>query len=277
MKRILTPLITLGLLASVTAKAAIPVTRYDAYIVEIPQQYAAQGWYWGFSGGANFMYPTNMRDKLVNGSNGLQITDSSLPGVKVNAYGGEFISLCTGYRIYGWRFEAELDYRHNKWSKVNNVFTLRSPPVWPPNPIVFPQPTTKQGDTIIGTLFLNLDYDWYWTTGWIFTLGIGGGYSYAYYDANLTSTGDHQPFPGTPNSFAGANFDFSGSGGNWVGQIMAGLSYRWNAALETGISYRLMARPAIHYNVHNRFANGWTVEFEPKYVANTISIDFRFT
>lgn len=289
MKRTFSSLVMLGLVGTTATQAAKPVTCYDAYVQEVPQKYAAQGGYWGFNLGGNFIQRTNTNLTLFTDSSANPNPGNvgfTLPNISESYNGGEYVAVTTGYRIYRWRFEGELGYRHNKVSKINKLFyvTNNNPPatINNPNPPALtesvPAPSMKQGDTIIGTLMLNVLYDYYYTSGWLITFGLGLGYGATYYDASITQYGDKTDFinlPNNPNPFG--FIDFSGYSGAFSGQAIIGTAYRWNNYIETGITYRFLVRTRSHYTVDNVFLNGWQVQFSPEYITNTIALEFRFT
>ncbi|MDQ2994117.1 MAG: hypothetical protein M3R00_04100 [Pseudomonadota bacterium] len=275
MKRILLPLVAVSsLFGYATAQSAIPVTRYDAYIVEVPQYYAAQGGYFGFNLGVNLLYAYNTHPVLETDNASIAFSGTRLPDINVSSKAGEYIALTTGYRIYGFRFEGELAYRHNNISRIQNLFSATQPPPAFPDNITPLSNQFHQGDNVTGALMLNLYYDRYYTSGWMWMIGLGIGYSLTYYDAEIMT--EAQPV------------NFTGTTTNPAGQIILGFAYRWNPGLETGLTYRLFAKPAGDYNVRGRngFDDGagfgnvpdtWTISFSPKYITNTISLEFRFT
>ncbi len=268
MKRILSSLAFLSLVGSTVSQAAIPVTRYDAYVVEVPQLYAAQGGYWGFLLGGNFPTPSNTHPRIINDPNNVLINGQELPGMTIAYKGGEFAGLTAGYRIYGFRFEAELDYRHNKWSKLKRAFVRTNETI--DGPIFLELPAIlKQGDTVLGSIMGNIIYDFYYTSGWMWSIGFGLGYSVAYFDGNIKDVPD--PF-GQLHTF-----DISGTKGAFAGQFILGAAYRWNPCIETGLTYRLFARQGGTYNSRGTFIDTYIVEFGPKYIAHTINFELRFT
>lgn len=271
MKRILSSLAIASLVGATTAQAAIPITRYDAYVVEIPHCYANQGAYWGIIGGVNQPYHSNYKNHIVSDDLNIVLSGTTLPGFTVDYHPGPFIGLTAGFRIYWARFEAELSYRYNKIDEIIGFFQLTGYDVVPnPNPppatILIPATITTPnipdvGGLHVGTLFGNFYFDVYYTSGWLWSIGVGvGGIGY-YIDGSLTG------FP----------VDFNYASMNIAGQIILGVSYTWSPCIETGITYRLMGAPNTHHEENGFYYPNWRVEISHPYVTNTLAFEIRFT
>jgi opacity protein-like surface antigen len=258
-----------------SAQAAIPITSYESTAVEIPQEYAVQGGYWGFFLGYNYIGDNTLSPSLVvdpSYSNLLPLAD-----LTVQNGAGFILGLSTGYRIYRWRFEIEASYRTNQAdmivslpttanSSANGSTVILGPPgnVPPTNLSDIPD-TGATGNTVAASIMVNVMYDRYFTSGWMWMLGAGIGGTYIDYGAHWVGV--------TSNS----KLDFSNTSKGFAFQLIAGIGYTWTDHIETAVTYRFFMPIQNNYDIQDDFILARTVEFSPSYVSHTINLEIRFT
>lgn len=223
--------------------AAIPITSYESTAVEIPEDYAVQGGYTGFSVGYNRLGDVNMKPAVVGGN--------SLPDLTTSSKAGYSLKLSSGYRLYRWRFEAELGYRSNEAEKVTDSSTNTE--------------YLATDNTTAITIMGNIIYDRYYQSGWLWMLGGGIGAARIDYAA----TTDDKP-----------NLSSAFNKASIVPAVQAilGIGYVWSDHIETAVSYHYFFPISSSYTSNNNIEfNNEFVEFKPDYKAHTINLEIRFT
>ncbi len=258
----------------ISAQAAIPITSYESTAVEIPSEYAVQGGYTGVAVGLNFSGTNNMGVELIpdttNPDDVIQFPDLS-----IKSKPGIVLMLTSGYRIYRWRFEAELAYRFNKSETISTFTYAVSPP--PPGPITphsLNEDLAANGGTSAISLMGNILYDRYYISGWMWTLGFGAGGVYLNYNTSAdTESLAGAPFPVDPAS----SFTFTKKTFVPAVQAIIGFGYTWSDHLETALTYRYMFLFNDKYWADGTFIHNRTIQFNPQYRVNMLNLEFRFT
>lgn len=256
MKRNLLTIMTLSSFG-LAAQAAIPITSYEATAVEIPQEYAVQGGYWGLALGYNIVSNQTIGVSLVRNSSNDDLI--SFPDMVVTSKKGVSAQLTSGYRIYRWRFEGELGYRLNRAFDISNV-----PESTDPNG-TFLYGFASGGTSVI-SLMVNVTYDRYFQSGWMWILGGGIGGAHINYFSSFST-----PPAGSPE------LDFTNSNITFAVQGIAGVGYTWSDHIETAITFRYFRPFSSRYDVENDFISGQRFQFNPQYNAQTINLEMRFT
>lgn len=275
---------------ALSAHGAIPISCYESTAVEIPFEYAVQGGYWGIAVGYNYAPTIHYDPKYVVGGDFENLL--SFPSeMSQTSKAGYDILVSTGYRYWSWRFEAELGFRNNKGNKITGLpssaeaVTLTGPPFdIPPENITGMPNVTATGSITAYSLMVNVHYDRYYTSGWMWSLGLGAGGAYVNYgvsrsDVNFTTT---CPLPFS--DYSCSTYDFTHSTTNFAAQAILGIGYAWNQHVETALTYHFFYPLRSHYDVTNDFITGdplidpeFTVQFKPNYYSHTLNLEFRFT
>ena len=270
---------------ALSAHGADPITCYESTAVEIPFDYAVQGGYWGVALGYNYAPTLHYDPQYAVGGDFTNLV--SFPTeMSQTSKAGYDVMLTTGYRYYSWRFEAELGFRNNKGNKITglpstaDIPTLTVTPFFIPGPNLTDMPdVTATGSIDAITLMGNIIYDRYYTTGWMWSIGLGAGGSRINFgvsrsDVNFTTIADY--------SFSG--YDFTHTTTNFAAQLILGVGYAWNQYVETALTYHFLYPLSSHYDVTNDFILGnpaidanFTVQFKPNYFSHTLNLEFRFT
>lgn len=247
----------------ISAQAAIPISSYETSVVEIPSEYAVQGGYTGFSVGLNYIGDNDMGLQFIPDTTTPEnVID--LPDMTITSKQGYFLSLTSGYRIYRWRFEAELGYRFNKAETISN-FTYGIPS--PPNTLA--DDIAASGNTKALTLMGNILYDRYYTSGWMWTLGFGVGGAMLDYDLSVDA--NSLPPHGT------STLQFNKRSFVPAVQGIVGIGYTWSDHIETAVTYRYLFPFTSRYWVEDKFIAGRTIQFDPQYRVNMLNFEIRFT
>jgi hypothetical protein len=244
-----------------SAQGAIPITSYETTAVEIPSEYAVQGGFWGISAGVNYIGANDMGMALIPNTTMPDLV-VDLPDLTINSKQGYDILLTSGYRIYRWRFEAELGYRFNKAETITN-FTY-GPPI-----ATLSDDIAASGSTKAITLMGNVMYDRYFTTGWMWMLGLGIGGAVIDMDVSV----DANSVPAHGNS----QLQFNKRKIVPAVQGIVGIGYAWNDHIETAVTYRYIYPFNNKFWVEGKFIENATIQFNPQYHANVINFEIRFT
>ncbi len=266
MKRNLLSTLTLSGIC-ISAQAAIPITSYESTAVEIPSEYAVQGGYTGLGLGLNYIGANDIGLQLIpNTVNPEDVID--LPDLTVNSKQGYVLTLTSGYRIYRWRFEAELGYRFNKAETISNfTYAIGAGPTYTPSTL--PEDIAASGSTKAITLMGNILYDRYYTSGWMWTLGFGFGGAMLDYDLSV----DANSVPAHGSS----TLQFNKRQFVPAVQGIVGIGYTWSDHIETAVTYRYLFPFTSRYWIEDKFIAGKTIQFDPQYRVNMINLEIRFT
>lgn len=272
MKRNLLPTLALSGIC-ISAQAAIPITSYESTAVEIPSEYAVQGGYTGLAFGLNYIGTNNMGVQLIrNTATPEDVID--FPDMSITSKQGYDVMLTSGYRIYRWRFEAELAYRFNKSETISTFTYAIGPPTTATSPHSLNEDIAANGGTSALSLMGNILYDRYYTSGWMWTLGLGFGGAYINYNTSV----DAESLAGTvPAVDTGSSFKFTKKTFVPAVQGIIGIGYTWSDHIETAITYRYMFLFNSRYWEESTFINNHTIQFNPQYRVNMINLEIRFT
>lgn len=269
---------------ALSAHGAIPISCYESTAVEIPFEYAVQGGYWGIAVGYNYAPTVHYDPRYVVGGDFENLLEFPSEMTSTSKAGYD-IMLTTGYRYWSWRFEAEVAYRNNKGNKLTGLpstddFALLVPPFSiPPLNLTNAPDVTATGSIEALSLMANVHYDRYYTTGWMWSVGLGAGgarvnFGVSRSDAAFTS----------PLNYSRSGYDFTHSTFNFAAQAIVGIGYAWNQHVETALTYHFFYPLTSHYDITNDFILGnpaldpeFTVQFKPNYYSHTLNLEFRFT
>lgn len=254
----------------VSAQAAIPISSYETSVVEIPSEYAVQGGYTGVSVGLNYIGTNDMGLQLIPDTT-MPEDVIDFPDLSIKSKQGYVFMLTSGYRIYRWRFEAELAYRFNKSETISN-FTYAVAGGTTPHSLN--EDLAANGGTSAITLMGNILYDRYYTSGWLWTLGFGVGGAYI----NYNTSADTDSLAGAPFAVDPAS-SFRLTKKTFVPAVQAiiGIGYSWSDHIETALTYRYMFLFNSKYWEEGTFINNNTIQFNPQYRVNMLNLEIRFT
>lgn len=270
---------------ALSANAAIPITSYESTAVELANDYAVQGGYWGINLGYNYVATNHFDPQYAVGGDFDNMIAFPTEMVLKSKWGWD-VALTTGYRYYGWRFEAELGFRSNLGATIdglpstNDVATLTNAPFSIPIANLSDVANVvAEGTTTVISLMGNVVYDRYFQSGWILSFGLGAGGASINYgiDRNTTEFNSLADYSNSSYSFKKKVINFAFQG-------IIGVGYEWNDRVETALTYHFFYPMPNHYDVVNDFIYGppgpdpqFTVQFKPKYISHTLNLEFRFT
>ncbi len=266
MKRNLLSIVALSGIC-ISAQAAIPITSYESSVVEIPSEYAVQGGYTGIAVGLNYIGTNDMGVQLIPDTTMPDLV-VDFPDMSIRSKQGYDLMLTSGYRIYRWRFEAELAYRFNKSETISN-FTYAVAGTIPSS---LNADIAANGGTSAISLMGNILYDRYYTSGWMWTLGLGVGGAYL----NFNTSADTESLPPLGVDPA-SSFRFTKKTFVPAAQAIVGIAYSWSDHIETAITYHYMFLFNNRYWAQGTFINNNTIQFNPQYRVNMLNLEIRFT
>jgi len=287
MKRNLSILVALSGIA-LSAHGATPIACYEATAVEIPLPYAVQGAYWGLAAGYNYA-PTIHYDPKYAVDEDFENLLSFPTEMSSTSKAGWDAMLTLGYRYHSWRFEAEVAYRNNKANQITGLPSTADAATIGPGTI-FNIPLANLTDmpdvTATGTvqalsLMGNIIFDYYYTSGWMWTIGAGAGGARINFGAERSDVNFT-----TLQNYSNSGYDFTHSVNTFCFQGIFGIAYAWNQHIETAITYHFFYPITSHYDITNDFITAigaapprpdFTVEFKPNYYSHTVNLEFRFT
>ncbi len=270
---------------ALSANAAIPVSSYESTAVELANEYAVQGGYWGLNLGYNYLGTMHYDPEYAVGGDFDNLIAFPSEMVVKSKWGWD-VALTTGYRYYGWRFEAELGFRTNPGDNISGMPSTDDAAILTIAPFSIPISNLSdvanllaEGNTNVYSLLGNVIYDRYFQSGWMLSFGLGAGgarinYGISRNPTDFTSLAD----------YSNSSYNFKKGVTTFAFQAIVGVGYSWNDYVETALTYRFFYALPTHYDVVNDFILGdptkdsqFNVQFNPKYLSQTINLEFRFT
>lgn len=220
----------------------------------------ANGVYMGFLGGAS--YPNKIDWVATN-----PLTGGTYMNAHLNYKIGGDVGAMLGYRCNSWRFEGELLYARNSFSKLQFSgynFTIKSylAPLAPTDTYfqntsgsVYNINARLDGHSSLGAAFINGIYEfnnasWFSDSSWAPYVGLGLGHSrvtnnlkiYANYDTYIVNSVYLSPF-----SFP----TIKATNNSWIVQFILGFNYYVDEYVTMGIDYRLLGIQSKNNNLQN--------------------------
>lgn len=293
---VLLPTITYG---------AIAFQNYEGIVVPQFRKYPNYGFFWGFELGFNHVssfdlkpkgtqtkIDTQTADQTTTENDGTTTTETTttvdiqtetvfdtgdLPDIAINLKNGFMAAIVTGYRNKNFRWEAELAGRFNSLESV-----------------IFEDDegldVESDGQVIVGSLMINLYWDYLLGSYFVPIIGAGVGGAYISNTSTATILGM------VPDGLVSDTPDISNSNFGLAWQVMIGGALILNDHAEIGITYRFFQVKPNKYQTQSYAvctdvdqmpplgpgdcqlsSDIIDTEFKPTYTAQTLTIEFRNT
>lgn len=275
--RMFSKLLVALVLLPAAAYSAIAFENYQSIVVPQLRKYPNYGFFYSFHLGFNNVTSFDLSPEgtkkvtetiMVDMMEVEVVTevDVDVPDPKIKLEDGFMAGGTLGFRNKNFRTEAELSVRFNSSKSVRDLQDC------PPDDNLTIE---SDGDVIVGSLLINLYWDY--LIGSYFVPFVGAGIGGAFMSNSVSAT----LVGGDPDmAFSKPEFSENGIGLAW--QLMIGGAIILNDHSEIGLVYKFFqARPGTYSN--KKFAvecddmdlTPIDVEFSPTYTAQTLSLEWR--